>query len=638
MNDYDTIINNTYRIIRPIGSGGTGIIYLAEHINLRKMVVLKKIKASLANSNIVRQEADVLKSLHHMYLPQVYDFIDYDSEIYTVIDYIDGYDLQHYVDNGTAFSEAQLVKWMKQMCDALGYLHSHAPPIYHNDIKPANIIINNSEDICLIDFNISSDSSDTVNGFTAEYASPEQYYKVLTLLGQIQQNAAPGISAASDLYSLGASFYVLACRRRIDVYSVIDGRQPPMYPGENGFSEGFCDIINNLISPDPTKRYQSAGALKKALDALKKQDARYRKYLALRSCSLFLSGMMVVGGIWLIYMGNMGIKKETFSASYEKFCSEYNDGAYQTAAEDGMYILSNDEWKRFIDDSTIANINYMVGMSCFKIGEYSNANSYLDRAIRQQTDKNLRNGIELEYSVVLAYESDFAAAEEMLIAAYNDGVSYERYIIASARIYMAKGDYGKIKEIYQYAFSGMEMSVSAKAELYEVYGDVMRAEKDYSDAVLAYSNSKELVESTTISRKLADTYISLSETQFLQHEIIASLEKSAEIYETLASSELHSSADIINLAKVYRLLGSKNNMMSYYDSSIRILEQAQSEFPDDYRVYVQLAYTYNGMRNDDMARYYCELAKEKRDLYSSGPGENDADDSDLAKLMDLYGS
>ena len=65
------LIQNMYRIIRPLGSGGIGNLYLAWHENLRKYVVVKKIKAhciSLINS---RSEADILKELHHTYLPQV---------------------------------------------------------------------------------------------------------------------------------------------------------------------------------------------------------------------------------------------------------------------------------------------------------------------------------------------------------------------------------------------------------------------------------------------------------------------------------------------------------------------------------------------------------------------------------------
>ena len=69
------IIGGMYQIIREIGKGGTGVIYLGYHLRLRKQIVIKKIKDNCAGRINVRAEADILKRLHHTYLPQVYDFL-----------------------------------------------------------------------------------------------------------------------------------------------------------------------------------------------------------------------------------------------------------------------------------------------------------------------------------------------------------------------------------------------------------------------------------------------------------------------------------------------------------------------------------------------------------------------------------
>ena len=149
------LINNTYRILNPIGSGGLGTIYLAYHENLRKYVVVKKIRSNGTNLAACRIEADILKSLHHRFLPQVYDFISVDEGVFTVMDYVSGKDMQYYLDQGWRFTQEQLMFWLRQLCDVLSYLHTRPVPIIHCDIKPANIMITESEDICLIDFNIS---------------------------------------------------------------------------------------------------------------------------------------------------------------------------------------------------------------------------------------------------------------------------------------------------------------------------------------------------------------------------------------------------------------------------------------------------------------------------------------------------
>ena len=85
----DLVVNSTYKVVREIGAGGMGVVYLAYHLRLDKYIVMKKIKNSSASLSVIRNEADVLKSLHHTYLPQVYDFIQYDGDTYTIIDYID---------------------------------------------------------------------------------------------------------------------------------------------------------------------------------------------------------------------------------------------------------------------------------------------------------------------------------------------------------------------------------------------------------------------------------------------------------------------------------------------------------------------------------------------------------------------
>ena len=113
------IIGGMYQILREIGKGGTGIIYLGYHLRLQKQIVIKRIKDNYTGQLNVRAEADILKRLHHTFLPQVYDFLAVGTGIYTVIDYIPGYDLQHYLDSGCRFSEKTVRLWMQQLCEVL---------------------------------------------------------------------------------------------------------------------------------------------------------------------------------------------------------------------------------------------------------------------------------------------------------------------------------------------------------------------------------------------------------------------------------------------------------------------------------------------------------------------------------------
>ena len=78
-------IPETYEIIGKIGSGKSGDVYKAYHKNLRTYVVLKKVKTELRNLVNNRAEVDVLKNLRHSGLPQVYDFLEVDGDVYTVM-------------------------------------------------------------------------------------------------------------------------------------------------------------------------------------------------------------------------------------------------------------------------------------------------------------------------------------------------------------------------------------------------------------------------------------------------------------------------------------------------------------------------------------------------------------------------
>ena len=91
------ILGGMYQVIGEIGKGGSGIIYLGYHLRLQKQIVIKKIKDINVGQINTRIEADILKKLHHRYLPQVYDFLEMQDGIYTIIDYIPGHDLSYYL-------------------------------------------------------------------------------------------------------------------------------------------------------------------------------------------------------------------------------------------------------------------------------------------------------------------------------------------------------------------------------------------------------------------------------------------------------------------------------------------------------------------------------------------------------------
>jgi len=290
-------ICKTYKIKKELGRGGNGAVYMAWHKRLRKNVVIKTVKGySAAAIGIHRNEAEALKNVKSLYIPQVFDFLIEKDHSFTVIEYIKGDSFDKFLKRGHKFSEAQIIKWYIQLASALDAIHKL--DICHRDIKPANIILTENEDICLIDFNSAFVNGNTT-GLTSRsmgYASPEQY-KLFKLCNHVSagekvanasretlaldsgetvllindcktetgtdKNPPAFINATaidwklSDIYSLGATMLHL-----------LTGKRPPVRPEDvkripslNDYSQKILKIIEKSMRSDPLERYASAASL-----------------------------------------------------------------------------------------------------------------------------------------------------------------------------------------------------------------------------------------------------------------------------------------------------------------------------------------------------------------------------------------
>lgn len=363
------IIASTYEIKQQIGSGGAGTVFLAEHLRLGKLVVLKADKRKITvGADMLRREVDILKDLSHPRIPRVYDFFSEGENIYTVMDYIEGESLDKPLARGERFSQAQVILWGEQLLDALCYLHSptHGVPpkgFVHSDIKPANLMRMPDNGICLIDFNVAlALGEENAVGRSAGYASPEHYGLDFSTevdtepMGQItvvmeeeegtelmdtfgdgfsdsdagqssnnayRQRAAILPDVRSDIYSVGATLYHL-----------LSGKKPswnakkvtPLSGAE--YSESFVKIITKAMNPNPDLRYQTAEAMYQELVHLRENDPRVKRMrrsnmLAGVLC-LFL--LMVGSGLTFVGLKRMQIEERWLKlAEYSKNALEQGD-------------------------------------------------------------------------------------------------------------------------------------------------------------------------------------------------------------------------------------------------------------------------------------------------------------------------
>ena len=308
--DGHQIIGGTYEIIKKIGAGGAGVVYLGRHVRLNKEIVLKADKRKLSTKpEVLRREVDALKNLSHSYIPQVYDFIQENDTVYTVMDYIEGESLDKPLERGERIPQPQLIEWGCQLLEALVYLHSRPPHgILHSDIKPANIMVTPQNDIKLIDFNIAlalGEEGSVRVGFSRGYASPEHYGLDFTPQGNLtrtedatvlteegatwseSQRSKTGsttgnstssgkktvlLDVRSDIYSAGATLYHLltGVRPPQDARTVQPINDPAISPA-------VAEIIMKAMKPNPEERYQTAAEMLYAFEHLHENDPRTRR-------------------------------------------------------------------------------------------------------------------------------------------------------------------------------------------------------------------------------------------------------------------------------------------------------------------------------------------------------------------------
>lgn len=175
--DFLKKLNENYDDIKPINSGGGGIIYQGIHKRLKRKVVLKKIRSDRVSIIGSEREMKILMSLKHTYLPGIVDFWAYEDEVYTVMEFIEGKSFQELLNEGRVFSEKEVMKWTRQLSEVLEYLHNSEQHIIHSDIKPANLMLTPQNNICLIDFNVSvlqGGEEDETIGYSPSYSPVEQ--------------------------------------------------------------------------------------------------------------------------------------------------------------------------------------------------------------------------------------------------------------------------------------------------------------------------------------------------------------------------------------------------------------------------------------------------------------------------------
>jgi serine/threonine protein kinase len=244
-----------FQLIRLIGRGGMGLVYLAERVDgeVRQRVAVKLLRAAL-DSNTARQrflqERQILANLSH---PNIARLIDAghraDGHPYLVMEYIEGQPIDEY---SRTLPIREKVALIAKVCDAIASAHQNL--VVHRDLKPGNILVDANGNPQVLDFGIAklidaADSTETIERrLTPEYASPEQI-------------AGAPVTTAADIYSLGAVLYKLLTGEAPE-------RKKPSPPSRTSMADRDLDaIVLKAIRAEPHERHATANELGEDLRA-----------------------------------------------------------------------------------------------------------------------------------------------------------------------------------------------------------------------------------------------------------------------------------------------------------------------------------------------------------------------------------
>lgn len=273
-----------YRLVRRLGAGGMGEVYLAEHVLLRRPCAVKLIRPERAGDphTFARFEREVRATvaLSHPNTVQVYDYGHADDgTFYYVMEYLPGLSLQEMVERDGPLPPERVVCLLRQVCGALA--EAHAAGLTHRDVTPGNILVcerGGVHDLAkLLDFGLvrgplmgGEGGKLTLKGAiagTPAFMSPEQ------------AAGLEGLDGRSDLYSLGAVAYFLLAGRppfvreaAVEVMAahLREGASPPPGP------EDLQAVVLRCLEKDPARRFADAGALEQALARCGRAGTRER--------------------------------------------------------------------------------------------------------------------------------------------------------------------------------------------------------------------------------------------------------------------------------------------------------------------------------------------------------------------------
>jgi serine/threonine protein kinase len=263
-----------YQVLRVLGKGGMGTVYLAKHKELGHKVAIKELKPQFARDPLIRsrfqKEASLMSNLSHPGIVALYDYIETNESVYIILEYIEGITLDYYIHSVSGpIPEVRAVEVFSKILDAVAYAHQRG--VVHRDLKPANIMISPVGNIKVLDFGIAKNIYDK---------GDEQLTQVGMRMGTIyymspEQIRAQELDQRSDIYSLGICLFEMVAAQNpyiaetseFDIsQKIVNEPLPPARQFYAKVSERIQKIISKATAKNPSARFQNISEFKQALE------------------------------------------------------------------------------------------------------------------------------------------------------------------------------------------------------------------------------------------------------------------------------------------------------------------------------------------------------------------------------------
>ena len=505
-----------YRLLRVLGEGGMGVVYLAERMDIGGQVAIKLLRdpwLSPMRRERFTQEQQALVKLNHPAIARLYDASTMrDGTPWFVMEFADGPPITEYVRERKASTREDLLLF-RRVCEAVQYAHSHA--VIHRDLKPSNILVTRSGEVKLLDFGIAKQLDREVDRertiaelrlLSPGYAAPEQH------TGEV-------VGVFTDVYSLGVLLYELLTGQlpqggleRLD--------KPPVKPSalarstSRGIARGELSkrewtdldvLCLTALQPDPERRYRSVDALIRDVNAYldsRVLEARpnsfayvagkyiQRNRLPLTAVALIL--LLLVGGtifftLRLAHARDAALAEAARTRRIQRFMLDGLGNSDEEAApsQDLKVITLLDHEAQQVDalqadPETQIELEQTLGSMYNRLGNYDKSEQFLTRALSTSKHAgNTQQARSIELLVQLGTlqgdrgngadaQKDLQEAVHLASLAHlrDDDPTVVQAHISQGRVDVQTGEYQKAIEVLTHL--AQLPSVQAKSGAYEL--------------------------------------------------------------------------------------------------------------------------------------------------------------------------